>query len=106
MSSVTQTGIVAQLSETQTFTTTKGPLEKKDLILDTGTEEYPNPIRIEVLGKNFDQIEGLAKGDEVSVDFCVNGREKNGSYWVNLSLRKLSKASAAGKSQEITGSPF
>lgn len=65
------TGTVKKIGEIQTFAS---GFQKREFVILT-TEQYPQPINIELLGDKVDIIEPFREGDSVVVGLNLRGRE-------------------------------
>lgn len=69
---------------------------KTTVVVDTGSK-YGNLVPVVFFNEPVD----VNKGDQVTIDFYVNGREYSGNYYVDLSGDKLTvDGSSNTKSQE------
>lgn len=72
----------------------KKDFEFKMLVLDTGNPDYP--VGIQCVKDAMGLVQNLTVGQDVEVEFYVNGREWNGDYYVNLSLKKVIGVQSTG----------
>ena len=57
----------------------------REFILETGSGQYPNPIKFQVSGKYLDIVNESHVGLTSNVDFYINGRRaESGSHWNSL----------------------
>ena len=80
-------GKIIKLYEKQTF---KETFEKREFVIRT-EEDYPQEIKFEVTQKMVPLLDGYQEGDEVFLNFNINGKaSKDGaSYWNNLSVWRI-----------------
>jgi single-strand DNA-binding protein len=74
------TGTIKTVMEPQTFAS---GFCKREFVLDTG-EKYNNEIKFECVKEKTSLLDNVRPGDEVVVNFAVQGREYNGKYFVSL----------------------
>lgn len=68
---------------------------KQVLVIDTGTEKYPNPCKVTFWNDKVQQTAIVGKGDEVEFDFYLRGSEYNDRFKVELNgdaLRMVAKS--------------
>lgn len=89
-------GIVTVVEEPETGTSRAGKEWRKQvLIIDTGTERYPNPIKVTFWNDKVTKTMGIRPKDEVEFDFYLRGSEFNDRYKVELNgddVRIIAKA--------------
>lgn len=73
--------------------------QKKDfvfkmLVLDTGNPDYP--VGIQCVKDAMALVQNLTVGQDVEVEFYVNGREWEGDYFVNLKLKSVVGVQSTG----------
>lgn len=81
-------GTIKEVFEEQTFAS---GFNKRDFVVTTEDEKYPQDIKFECLKDKVSLVDGLNKGDRVTVSFDVRGREWKGNYFVNLAAWKIEK---------------
>lgn len=64
-------GIIKKIGETQTFAS---GFQKREFVLLT-TEQYPQPINLELLSDKVDIIDAFKEGDVAEVGINIRGRE-------------------------------
>lgn len=62
---------------------------KRELILTTGEERYPQDIKLEFVKDRVNLLDRFQTGQRVKVDFDIRGGEHNGRYYVNLSAFRI-----------------
>ena len=80
-------GKVKLLPDTQTF---GSGFKKRELILTTDDEKYPQDISIEFLQEKIELLDSITVGQIVTINFNIRGREYNGKYFNNLTGWKIS----------------
>ena len=73
---MTVQGTAYKIGETQTFGA--NGFRKRELVVETANEKYPQKILIEFLQDKSDLLNDIAEGEEVEVSINLGGRE-----WVN-----------------------
>lgn len=76
---------------------------KQVLVIDTGTEKYPNPCKVSFWNDKVQQTAMVGEGDEVEFDFYLRGSEYNDRYKVELNgdaLRMVAKSATPPPPQE------
>lgn len=86
-------GKLIKIFDTQTF---DSGFKKREFVVNTHHEQYPQDIKLELFNDKCDLIETYNVGDEVKIDFNIRGNEYNGKYFVNLQAWKIEKSSADG----------
>ena len=64
---------------------------KRELIVTTPDEKYPQDIKIDFVKDNCSKLDGIDIGDEVTVAVNLRGSEYNGKYYVSLTGWKIEK---------------
>jgi len=64
-------GTIKRIGEIETFGT---GFQKIEFVILT-TEQYPQPINIEIMGDKIDILDPIKEGDNVSVGVNIRGRE-------------------------------
>lgn len=100
-------GQIKQIGETQTFAS---GFQKRQLIVSDGADKYPQDISFEVVKDNCPVFDSYQIGNEVEIDFNINGSEFNGKHFVNLRIWKITKtqsqdAMPEGRQQQKTMPP-
>lgn len=97
-------GIVAIVESSETGTSKAGKEWRKQvLIVDTGTERYPNPIKVTFWNDKVAKTMGIRPKDEVEFDFYLRGSEFNDRYKVELNgddVRIIAKAPEVDDEEE------
>ena len=79
-------GTVKEIFDEQTF---GSGFTKREFVVTTQGEKYPQDIKFECLKDKVKLIEKLNRGDKVSVTFDIRGNEWKGRYFVNLVAWKI-----------------
>lgn len=95
------TGTVKEIFDEQTFAS---GFNKREFVVTTEAEKFPQDIALECLKDKVDLVNKLKKGDKVKVSFDIRGREWQGRYFVNLAAWKVESAGGAGASGASGGS--
>jgi hypothetical protein len=66
---------------------------KREMVLTTLDEKYPQDLKIEFLKDNCSKLDAFSLGDEVTVSVNLKGSEWNGKYFVSLTGWKIESAS-------------
>lgn len=74
-------GTVKRIFPEQTF---ESGFNKREFVLTTENDKYPQDIKFECHKDRVELINGLKPGEPVQVRFNINGREWNERYFVNL----------------------
>lgn len=78
-------GIVTVVEEPESGTSKAGKAWRKQvLIVDTGSEKYPNPIKVTFWNDKVTKTMGIRPNDEVEFDFYLRGSEYNDRFKVEL----------------------
>lgn len=89
-------GIVVVVEDSENGTSKAGKEWRKQvLVIDTGTERYPNPVKVTFWNDKVTRIMGIRPKDEVEFDFYLRGSEFNDRYKVELNgddVRIIAKA--------------
>lgn len=97
-------GIVAIVESPETGTSKAGKEWRKQVfIIDTGTEKYPNPIKVTFWNDKVAKTMGIRPKDEVEFDFYLRGSEFNDRYKVELNgddVRIIAKAPEVDDEEE------
>ncbi|MGF1531776.1 MAG: DUF3127 domain-containing protein [Puniceicoccaceae bacterium] len=86
-------GKIKEIFEEQTFSS---GFNKREFVITTDEDKYPQDISFECLKDKVSLIENLSKGQEVTVSFDIRGREWNGRYFVNLNAWKIESKGEGG----------
>ncbi len=93
-------GTIKVIGDTQTFAS---GFSKRELVVTTAEDRYPQDIKIDALKEKGDLLEAYKVGDSVKVFFDIRGREYNGRYYVDLSLWKLEGQGAGAAAPKSGG---
>lgn len=105
-------GRVKTIMDTQTF---PSGFVKREFVVTTYDSNYPQDIKFETIRDKVDLLESLQENDPVKVNFDIRGNEYQGRFFVNLSVRNITRAgkgtidssSAMPKEKEVMGdAPF
>ena len=102
MSNLTFTGTVNKLKEVQVIS---DKFRKQEIILTDNNDTYPKFINFEVTNDNCDLLAGIKEGQEVEVNFNLDGR-----LWTNpktgeercFNTLKIWKINVKGSEQKFT----
>lgn len=64
-------GTIKKIGNIETFAS---GFQKREFVLQT-TEQYPQPINIEIMGDKIDILDPINEGDNVNVGINIRGRE-------------------------------
>ena len=78
-------GKVEKIYDKQTITET---FEKREFVVKT-EEDYPQFVKLEVRQKMISLLDEISEGDDVVVNFNINGKESKGNYWNSLAAWKI-----------------
>jgi single-strand DNA-binding protein len=87
------TGTLKKLFDEQTF---GSGFTKREFVITTEADRYPQDIKFETVKEKIAQLSGLKAGDKVKVFFDLRGREWKESYFVNLNAWKIEALGADG----------
>lgn len=83
------TGAIYKIGEVQTF---ESGFQKRELVVNTNTTR-PSPVALSLFKEDVSRADGLAVGDEVTVEGTVNGREWQGpkgvKFFSDLIIRSI-----------------
>ena len=73
---------------------------KQEVVVETGDGKWDNPIAVEFTKDNIEKSQTLKKGDRVTIEARVNGREWQGrdgvtKWFTSISAYKLETEAAA-----------
>ena len=85
------TGTIKEIFEVQTFA---NDFKKREFLLTTENEKYPQNIIFGCLKDKIELLESVKAGDTVTVHFDISCREWNEKYFVNLNAWKIAKQSS------------
>ncbi len=85
-------GTVKEIFDEQTF---GSGFNKREFVVTT-EDKYPQDIKFELVKDKTSLIDGVNKGDTVTVSFDVRGREWKGNYYVNLNAWKIQAGASSG----------
>ena len=93
-------GKVKVILDLQTFAS---GFSKREFVVEVEDGKYPQSIKFEAVKEKASQLDNLAVGDAVKVNFDLRGNEYNDRYYVNLNAWKIAKlggeSSGGGGSQ-------
>jgi single-strand DNA-binding protein len=81
-------GTVKVILDPQTFSS---GFSKREFVITTA-DKFPQDIKLECLKDKAAQLDGIAVGQSVKVQFDISGREYNGRYFVNLTAWRVEPA--------------
>ena len=85
------TGTIKEIFEVQTFA---NDFKKREFLLTTENEKYPQNIIFGCLKDKIELLESVKAGDTVTVHFDISCREWNEKHFVNLNAWKIAKQSS------------
>jgi hypothetical protein len=87
-------GTIKRIAQTETFAS---GFQKREFVILT-TEQYPQPINLEVMGDKIDILDPIKEGDNVGVGINIRGRE-----WVSpMGETKYFNSIVAWKIQKLS----
>lgn len=78
-------GTIKVIFDTQTF---PSGFSKREFVITTA-DKFPQDIKLECLKEKAAPLDDLKEGQQVKVQFDINGREYNGRYFVNLNAWRI-----------------
>ena len=69
----------------------------REMVIETGGQ-WSNPVPTRWIRDNTTKLDGLKPGDEVTVEYRLNGREYNGKYYVDVQGLAIVGGDAPAKS--------
>lgn len=80
---------------------------KHQVVVETGDGKWANPIPVEFIKDAIEQSKGLKKGEKVSIDARINGREWQGKDGVTKWFTSISgyKIQSEGGTPPATNEP-
>lgn len=96
------TGTVKILNDVQTFA---NDFKKREFVLTTDHEKYPQDIIFGCLQDKIEIIDSLKPGDKIKVFFDISGREWNEKYFVNLNAWKIEGLGSLEEEPESSNEP-
>ena len=84
---------------------------KHQVVVETGDGKWANPGPVEFIKDTIEQSKGLKKGDKVSIDARINGREWQGKdgvtkWFTSISGYKIQSEGGAPPNNEPDSSSF
>lgn len=79
-------GTIKKIFDEQTF---GSGFNKREFVLTTSAERYPQDIKFELVKDKVSLLEPLREGDKIKVFFDIRGREWKENYYVNLNAWKV-----------------
>lgn len=92
-------GTVKLVDKVQEF---ESGFKKREIIVSSLDEKYPQDIKFEFLKDSIDKLEGLKSGDQIKVSFNLRGNEYNGKFFNNLVGFNISKVKQGATTETIT----
>lgn len=89
------TGKLKVKFDTQTF---PSGFTKREFVLTTGDENYPQDIKFELIKDKCSWLDNFEENQDVTVNFDIRGNEYKGKYYVNLNCWKIVGSNAGAKS--------
>jgi hypothetical protein len=68
---------------------TKGNFSKREVVIKTPDDKYPQLVKLECTGQAADYVAGADPGDRLTATFDVRGREWQGRVYTNLVAWKV-----------------
>lgn len=99
------TGTIKKIFDEQTF---GSGFTKREFVLTTEAERFPQDIKFETVKDKIAQIAALKVGDKAKVFFDLRGREWKENYYVNLNAWKIEPIgpASAGRADDYDGPPL
>jgi single-strand DNA-binding protein len=85
-------GKIHLVNDIQTFSS---GFTKREFVVETIDGQYPQMIKFECVKEKTALVEGLNRGDQITVHFDIRGNEYQGKYFVNLNCWKVDKMGGA-----------
>ena len=84
---------------------------KHQVVVETGDGKWANPVPVEFIKDTIEQSKDLKKGEKVSIDARINGREWQGKdgvtkWFTSISGYKIQSEGGAPPSSEADSSSF
>jgi hypothetical protein len=89
------TGRIIQKLDLQTGTSTKGPWQKQDFIIETN-DKFPKKVCITGWAEKVDELKRYNINDAVKLSVNVESREFNGRWYTDIKFWKIEPAGEAG----------
>ena len=86
-------GTIKKIFDEQTF---GSGFNKREFVLTTSAERYPQDIKFELVKDKVSLLEPLREGDKIKVSFDIRGREWKENYYVNLNAWKIENLGDGG----------
>jgi hypothetical protein len=93
-------GTIKVIMDTQTF---GSGFTKREFILTTDSEKYPQDIKMEFVKDKISLLEGYKAGQRVKVGFDLRGSEHNGRYYVNVLAFRIQPSDGSAGPPESGG---
>ena len=96
------TGEIIKIMDIKTFAS---GFQKREFVIRTDADKYPQEIIFELLKDNVTAINGMSEGDEASVAYDIRGREYNGRWFNSLvawGVRAVDGAGSASAPSDST----
>lgn len=81
-------GTIKSIGETQTITTSKGELKKRELVI-IDNEKYPQLLKFDLLKDVCNVLDNAEPLQEITVFFNIKGNEYKDKIYVNLQAWKV-----------------
>ena len=95
-------GTVKEIFDEQTF---GSGFNKREFVVTTQGEKYPQDIKFECVKDKVQLVEKLNRGDKVNVTFDIRGNEWKGRYFVNLAAWKIESQDGGDGNQPAAFDP-
>ncbi len=96
-------GKIHLVNDVQTFSS---GFTKREFVVETVDGQYPQMVKFECVKEKTALVEGLNRGDQVTVHFDIRGNEYQGKYFVNLNCWKLDRAGAQAAPKAANPEPY
>jgi hypothetical protein len=95
-------GTVKKIFDEQTFAS---GFNKREFVVTTADEKYPQDIKFECLKDNVELVNKLSEGEQIKVTFDINGREWNEKYFVNLKAFRIESTGGGTNNADTSNGP-
>jgi len=86
-----ETGTVISVGPVQNLGS-KGTFQKRVAVIETGTEDKPNPLPFDVVMDDINLLDPIEEGDRVSITFYQKGNEWNGKNYSSNIITSIEKS--------------
>lgn len=101
MPSIKVSGIVMHITDEVVKGSADKPFKFKEIHIKTDLDsQYPQLVAVQFAGKNLDKLDSVSTGQEVEVEFNLNGRAGNdGRVWNTLSGWRIAVTGKAAENE-------